>query len=139
MTQTIGGMNTVEAVIEATTDGSTWTNIGGTANMVTPEPMTAQSGQAHTFEGQYPIVRAGKYNVSRIRVRALYTEIASETYALLHAMRDVPGRPFWLRWTPGGYNGEWRYKTANSAGQTAAGRLVEFPLPPTDASDATPT
>ena len=61
MPQTITAMNTVEAVVEISTDGATWSNISGSTTRVTITPQTADSGMAATLEGQFKIVRAGKY------------------------------------------------------------------------------
>lgn len=138
MPQTILAMNAVEAVIEISTDGSTWSNISGSANKVEPSPQTADSGSVATFEGQYKIVRAGKYNPVDVTVTILYTESATEAYGLLHGQKNVPGRPLWLRWIPGSSNGDYRFCTADGLGSTAAGRITEFPYPMADAGDATP-
>jgi hypothetical protein len=138
MPQTTTADNAVNAIVEVSTNGTTWTNISGTANKVEVAPMTVQSGMAHTLEGGYPIVRVGKYEPTEITLTLVYTETASEGYALLHAQRDLPGRPWYFRYTPFGYDGNWRYKSADSNGNTAPARITSFPLPPVDASDAKP-
>jgi hypothetical protein len=137
MPQTSSAINTVDAVIEVSAAGATWTNISGTTNKVEVSPQTVDTGMAATHEGKFKIVRAGKYNPQEVMVTILYTETASEGYALLYAQREAG--TIYFRYTPGGYNGEYRYKTANSSGNTTAARIVEFPLPPTSAEDAAPT
>ena len=139
MPQSIGINNTVDAVVELSTDGTTFTNISGTANKVEVSPQTADSGSVATHEGQYKAVRGGKYNPVDITVTIVYTEITGEAYAVVNGQKNVPGRPLWVRWTPFGSNGDHRYVTADGLGAKAAGRIIEFPYPGTDAGDATPT
>jgi hypothetical protein len=139
MPQSIGINNTVDAVIELSVDGTSFTNVSGSSNKVEVSPQTADSGSVATHEGQYKAVRGGKYNPVEITVTGVYTEIAAELYAILHGQKNVPGRPLWVRWTPFGSNGEHRYVTADGLGAKAAGRIIEFPYPGTDAGDATPT
>jgi hypothetical protein len=137
MPQTSTAINTVDAVVEVSTDGTTWTNISGSSNKVDPSPQTVDTASVATLEGKFKIVRAGKYNPQEVVVTILYTETASEAYAILYSRREA-GTIF-FRYTPGGYNGEYRYKSANSSGNTTAARIVEFPLPPVDAEQAGPT
>lgn len=138
MPQTLTAMNTVDAVVELSTDGTTWTNVSGSSNKVEVSPQTADSGMAATLEGQYKIVRAGKYNPVDITFTGLYTETTSEFYAVVHGQKNVPGRPLYFRYTPGGYNGDHRFYTADSNGNKAAARITEFPYPSVDAGDAAP-
>ena len=139
MPQSVGINNTTEAVVELSADGTTWTNSSGSICKVEVTPQTADSGSVATHEGQYKVVRGGKYNPVEITITGVYTEIAAELYAILHGQKNVPGRPLWVRWTPFGSNGEHRYVTADGLGAKAAGRIIEFPYPGTDAGDATPT
>ena len=138
MPQSIGINNTVDAVVELSADGTNWTNSGGSICKVTPSTQTADSGSVATHEGQYKAVRSGKYNPMTLTITGVYTEIAAEFYALLHAQKNVPGRPLWVRYTPFSSNGEHRFVTADGLGAKAAGRIKEFPYPGTDAGDATP-
>ena len=139
MPQSIGINNTVDAVVELSTDGTTFTNVSGTVNKVEPSPQTADSGSVATHEGQYKAVRGGKYNPVDVTVTIVYTEITGEAYAVVNGQKNVPGRPLWVRWTPFGSNGDHRFVTADGLGAKAAGRIIEFPYPGTDAGDATPT
>jgi hypothetical protein len=137
MPQTSTALNTTNAVVEVSTNGTSWTNISGTSNMVEPTPQTVDTGSAATLEGKYKIVLSGKYNPQEVTVTILYTETASEAYAILYGQREIG--TIYFRYTPGGSNGEYRYKAANSSGQTTAARIVEFPLPPVNAGEASPT
>jgi hypothetical protein len=136
--QTTTAINVVDAVVELSTNGTSWTNVSGSTNKVEISPQTADSGMAASLEGQYKIVRAGKYNPVDITVTILFTETAAEAYAILHGQKEVAGRPLYLRYTPGGYDGVYRWYTADSNGAKAAARIVEFPYPGADAENAGP-
>lgn len=138
MPQTTTAINVVDAVIEISTDGATWTNISGSTNKVEVAPQTADSGQAASLEGQYKIVRAGKYNPVEATVTIFYTETSAEAYEILHGQKNVSGRPLYLRYTPGGYNGNYRWYTSDSNGYKTPGRITEFPYPGASAEDAGP-
>ena len=138
MPQTTTAINTVDAVVEVSVNGTTWSNISGSTNKVEVSPQTADSGMAASLEGQYKIVRAGKYNPVDITVTILFTETAAEAYAILHGQKEVAGRPLYLRYAPGGYNGEYRWYTADSNGNKAAARITEFPYPGANSEDAGP-
>ena len=138
MPQTTTAINVVDAVVEVSTNGTTWTNISGSTNKVEPSPQTTDSGMAASLEGQYKIVRAGKYNPVDITVTILFTETAAEAYAILHGQKEVAGHPLYLRYAPVGYNGEYRWYTADSNGNKAAARITEFPYPGANSEDAGP-
>lgn len=138
MPQTTTAMAVTETVVELSTDGITWTNVSGSTNKVEVAPQTADSGMAATLEGQYKIVRAGKYNPAEATVTILYTETASEAYAILHGQKNVPNRPLYIRWTPGGYNGDHRFYSGDANGNKAAARITEFPYPGANAEDGGP-
>lgn len=138
MPQTTTAMNTVEAVVEVSTNGTSWTNISGSTNKVEVSPQTVDSGMAATLEGQYKIVRSGKKNPVEITVTILYTETASEAATILEGQRSVAGNPLYFRYTPGGYNGDYRWKAADSNGNTVPARVTEFPFVSADAENGGP-
>jgi len=138
MPQTTTAVNVVDAVVEVSTNGTTWTNISGSTNKVEPSPQTADSGMAASLEGQYKIVRAGKYNPVDITVTILFTETAAEAYAILNGQKEMAGRPLYLRYAPGGYDGNYRWYTADSNGNKTPGRITEFPYPGANSEDAGP-
>lgn len=139
MPQSTTAINTVEAVVEVSVNGTAWTNISGSTNKVEVEPQVVDSGMAATLEGQFKIVRSGKKNPVEATITILYTETTGEGMAIVQGQRNVPGNPLWFRYTPGGYNGETRYKAADSNGNTAPARIIEYPIPSADAESAGPT
>jgi hypothetical protein len=136
--QTATAQNTVNAVVEVSTDGTTWTNISGSTNKVDVAPQTVDSGEAATFEGDFMIVTSGKKHPVEATVTILYTETSGEAAAILEGQRSVAGNPLYFRYTPGGYNGTYRYKAATSTGNTAAARITEFPTVSVDAAAGGP-
>jgi hypothetical protein len=138
MPQTITAMNTVNALIEVSANGTIWTNISGSTNGIASPTQTADTGNAATLEGDYKIVTVGKYNPVELSVTILYTETANEAFAFLYAQNEIQGHPLYLRYTPGGYNGEDRFFTASASGVKAAGRISELMLPGADAGEAGP-
>lgn len=138
MPQTLTAINTVDAVIEISINGTTWTNVSGSTNRVDVSPQTSDSGMAATFEGQYKIVLAGKLNPVDITVTILFTETSGECYEILHGQKNVAGRPLYLRYAPGGYNGAYRWYTGDSNGNKAVARITEFPYPSSSSEDAAP-
>ena len=133
MPQTTTAINTVDAVVEVSTDGVTWSNISGTTVSVNITPQTRQSGNARTLEGQFPIVRVGKYEPVEITVNILYTPTSAEAYELLHAQKLAAGAAWYFRYTPGGYNGDYRWYAGDSNGNKAAARIMSFPYVNADA------
>ena len=138
MPQTTTAINTVDAVVEVSTNGTTWTNISGSTNKVEVSAQTADSGMAASLEGQYKIVRGGKYNPVDITVTIFFTETAGEAYEILHNQKNVAGRPLYFRYTPGGYDGNYRWYTGDSNGYKSPGRITEFPYPSAASEEAGP-
>jgi len=135
MAQTTGAMNTVNGLIEVSDDGSNWQDISGSTNKVQAPSQEADTGEVGTLEGQFMIVKSGKFKSLEIQVTILYTELANEAYDFLTTQAAVPGRPLWLRWSPaGGSEGDLRYFTADANENLAAGVISSLPFPGADAS-----
>jgi hypothetical protein len=140
MPQTNTALNTIDAVVEVSVNGTAWTNISGSTNKVEPPEITADIGSVATLEGQYKIVRAGKFNPAEIKVTIVYSEnAATEAFAILYTQANLPGKPIYLRWTPGGSNGEDRFFTADATDQKAVGRISRLQIPGADAETPAPT
>lgn len=139
MPQTTGAMNTIDAVLEVSTNGTSWTNISGSANKVEVVELTADTGAAASLEGQYKIVRVGKSNPAEVKATIFYTEVANEAFAILWAQYNTAGKPLYMRWAPAGNNGEWRWFTADANDNKTPGRISRLQLPGADAETAAPT
>ncbi len=138
MPQTTTALNTLDAVVEISVDGTTWTNISGSTNKVDSPEMTADIGSVPTLEGQYQIVRPGKFQPAEIGFTILYTTAAAEAFALLWQQANTAGRQIYVRWTPGGSNGEDRFFTADANDQKTPARISKLQVPGADATAAAP-
>jgi hypothetical protein len=125
-------------VVETSSDGITWTNISGSTNKVETTPQTVDKGSAASLEGQFKKVTVGKKNSVEATVTIFYTETAGEAAAILEALRGTPRASIYIRWTPGGYNGAYRFYSANSTGSKEAARITEFPTIGANAGEAGP-
>jgi hypothetical protein len=131
MAQTTGAVNSVDARIETSPDGSAWTDHSGESVKLTPTGGDRQVGQRNTFDGDTPVVLTGKKDVSEVDVEYLYTEGASDLFEVARAAKEANSN-FYIRWAPkGGQSGEFRFTTA-------VGKITEFQYPPIDAGAADP-
>lgn len=118
-------------LIEASTDGTTWTDISGSANKVTPSGGEQMIGEQHVAVGNYPIVvGSNKVGSITVEVSIVYTETAGEAFQTVWARYEGAAKSIYLRWSPkGGAVGDERYFCANNAGTAIAAPIVSC-LPP---------
>jgi len=132
MAQTVVGMSGVNALLQVSADGSTWTDISGSANQVSATEQTRMSGEAYTFEGDYAVVTAGKREPVELAVRVLYTEEAAESFETVRAYFEATGgTPLYFRYSPKGLATGRLYACE-------AAVVTRFTYPPIDAADANP-
>ena len=132
MAQTTGGASGVGAKVEFSVNGSSWTDISGSANAVDPGDQSGMSGETYTFSGDEAVVTAGKTEPAEIDVKIVYTETAGEAFKVVRAQWQTTGRAGYLRWSPnGGSTGQEQYTTS-------AGVLISFTWPGVDAGDGKP-
>lgn len=67
------------------TDGSSWTDVSGSTQQFSPGDGARLHGKAHTFDGNGPIITAGKLDEQESTASILYTETAGEAYAVAYA------------------------------------------------------
>lgn len=131
MAQITGAISSREFKIEISANGSSWTDVSGTAAKVTPTPRKRMSGKAFTFDGDVPIVSAGKLDAMTIGVEFVYTEGASDLFEVIRAAQEAATN-YYVRWSPkGGQTGEFLYTTAS-------GVITSFDLPKGDAGSGDP-
>lgn len=134
MAQTTTSFSARNSVIEVSTDGSSWTNISGSTSSVTPGDGSRLVGSAHTFDGDAPLITAGKLDVQESNVNILYTETAGEAYETARAVfASATNNVLYLRSTPlGATTGNYRHTTGK-------GVISSFPqFPDIDASSGDP-
>lgn len=122
MAQTTGGVSFRNATLEYSTDNSAWTDISGVANKIEQARKTRNSGSAHTATGDTPIVTIGKREAQEVDISIVYSEVTTESLAVLDAAHDA-ATPCYLRWTAKGTaTGNFRYTTG-------AGYITEIDTP----------
>lgn len=131
MAQTTNSIWGGAAKVEISTNGTSWTDISGHSQKVSPTGGDRQTGQAYTFDGEYPIVKVGKMNPRETRVDLIYTEETADAYEAARAQFEAAGGgTIYARWSPAGGNvGDAQYTTD-------AGFVKDFSYPEVD-SEAT--
>lgn len=131
MAQTTGAVNSNNTKVEISTDGTNWVDISGFASTVKPSGGERKTGEAYTFEGEFPISLPGKKQKTMIAVTAVYTEGASDVFEIVRGAYDSQA-DLYLRWSPkGGHVGDFMFTGS-------AGRITACPYPAMDASSDDP-
>lgn len=105
MAQTTNAMSMVDALIEFSTNGSSWVDISGFANEIGPADSARNLGEAYTADGDIAIQTAGKRTPFDIVVRIVFTDQTSTSdpfYTVLTQHQTAGGGAMYLRWSPGG-------------------------------------
>lgn len=101
MTQTTDALSMKDCSIEISINASTWTDISGYTNRISPGGKTREAGEAHTFDGETPIVKGGKMGGIDVSATIVYTEDANSPWDDLNGYMDA-GTPLYIRWSPKG-------------------------------------
>ena len=131
MSQTTGAMSARNAVVEFSTNGSSWTDCSGFANIVSPGGGERETGSAPTFDGDTKVLTRGKRDIHKVKFAALYTEGASEVATVARTAWRA-GTDFYLRWSAKAAT------TGNTRYTTTAGVVVDGVLPEIDTTKADP-
>ena len=132
MTQITDPISAVANYVAYSVNGSSYTDISGVANQVTPDPSTRMSGAAYTFLGDTALVTFGKREPFPIRVRLVYSE-ADAAFAALATFHETDGGgTLYLRWAPDGNTG------GNFQYDTPITKISEWNYPAVDAESADP-
>lgn len=131
MAQTTGATSARSAVVEFSTNGSSWTDCSGFANKVEIDGGERETGTAPTFDGDTMVLTAGKRGTLTIKMTALYTEGASEIFEAARTAWQA-GTAFYFRWTvKAASTGNFRYTTSS-------GFIVNAILPGPDTTNGDP-
>jgi len=101
MAQTTGAMAATGMYVGYSTAGVTYTECSGSSNSVEVSGGERTTGTAFTFDGDTPILKAGKRGPITVTVRGVYTPDADELYAVAKTAYEA-GSAFYFRWSPGG-------------------------------------
>lgn len=130
MAQTTDGISAANMEVEYSTDGTTYTDFSGFASAVEPDGGERKVGKGFTFDGDTPLLVKGKRESIALKVKAVYTEGASEIFEIVRAAYEA-GSDFWLRYSPaGGATGDFQY--------TAKGIITSAPYPMGEAESEDP-
>jgi|SRR3990172_2780945 len=104
MTQITGALSAVNAAVQYSANGSTWTSdLSGAGNKVTVGDAARMSGAKYTFDGDVAIITTGKREPIEITFAFVYTEGASDAYKLLRDLHEAEdGTAIYMRWIPKG-------------------------------------
>jgi len=109
--------------------GTTWTDISGSMNSVTPAEQTRMTGQVYAFGDELPCVGYGSREPLDIDFEIIYTETATDAYQTLYPYFTA-GSELFIRWIPAG--------SGSGSSFTAQGKLTRWVFPGGDADNADP-
>lgn len=128
MAQTTAAMSAKDMYVAFGTNGTVWTEASGYAVAVEVDGGDRAIGEAYTFDGDYPIIKAGKRAGITVKVRGVYTETATHLFTIAKTAYEA-GSAFYVRWSPGGGD-------AGDLGYTTPSGIVTNCLYPEGASDS---
>lgn len=119
------------AVIEFSTDGSTWNNVSGVANSVESDGSERTTGEVYTADGDTAITGIGKLQPAEVDMNIVYSEATTEGYILLEGLHKN-ATACKVRWAPkGATTGNYRYTSAT-------GHITKCPPPSGDVESGDP-
>jgi hypothetical protein len=121
MAQTTLSTSSRNAVVEISSDGSTWNDISGYAQSVSPGDGTRLTGTAFTFDGNGPIITAGKLDAQESTIGIVYTEDTGGAYDRAKGYFDGASSTCYLRVAPNGNT------TGNFRFTSTKGVITQFP------------
>lgn len=124
MAPTTGHTTTIEADIEASPDGITWTDISGSLTSVTVPAQSRMTADTFTFGGDLPVVTHGPREAMDTVVNSLYTEVTGEAFETIRPWFQSGARCF-FRYSPKGKGATNRaVYTASNDGVTPGGVVI---------------
>lgn len=140
MAQTTTALPKSNFKIEVSTNGSSWTDISGSANQVNTSGGDQMYGEQQTAEGNVPVVvPTHKTGAITITCNILYTETSGEAFQTVWARYEGTAKTIYLRYSPkGGASGDERYTATDNAGNAFACPIVNCLPPSTDANSGDP-
>ena len=135
MAQTTSGFTVANAKIEVSTDGSSWTNISGSASKLEISGGEQMTGEKQTADGSAPIVvPSNKVSATTVKASIVYTETSGEAFPTVWARYSGSTKTIYFRYSPrGGSSGQKRYFSADDAGSAFACPIIACLPPNTDA------
>jgi len=112
--QTITAVAMSVAQLEVSTDGVTWTSIGGSTQTLDAAEQARKAGEVYTASGDVGIVKPGKREPLELVFQIVYTQTTGEAYQRARVrLEAVGGADLYVRWSPqGGSAGHERLTSA---------------------------
>lgn len=132
MAQTDQAISFCAADVEVSNDDVTYIELSGYGAAVAVSGGDRAYGTAHTFDGDTPIVKAGKRAEVLVTVRYAYTEEDSPApFEFLRTIHEMPcGGPIYVRWYPLGS------EAGNFVFSTGLAFISKFQYPQGEAASA---
>lgn len=126
--------------VEISAAGSVWTDISGQGVGIAVSGGEQQIGEQMTAEGEYAIVTNGnKIAPYDITIRSVYTESATEAFAVAFAQFEGADKTIYARWSPmGGTAGEYQFSTSKTGAAAAGVPIVSCTPPEQNADEGNP-
>jgi hypothetical protein len=110
------------------TDGATWVDASGYSNAVSISDGGRETGEVFTFDGDTPILKAGKRAALTITVTGVYTETAAHLFTVANTAYTA-GSALYVRWSPGGGD-------SGDVGYTSSAGIVTNAIYPSGEADS---
>jgi hypothetical protein len=127
MAQTTGAMNGSAAAVWLKVGVGAYVDYSGQSQSVDSSDIAIMTSRVYTFDGDFPIILAGKEEGSEVTINFLYTEVAAElwktAYAAFKAKSAVQAK-----WEPKGTTGD--------QFETAAGGIIKNITTPEISADS---
>ena len=131
MAQVTGAMSFRQASVDIGANSGSVTELDSMACAVRVTGGSRETGEAHTFDGDFPVVGAGKSAGLDVEVRYVYTEGGSDAFETARARYEAAGAACYLQFSPkgDGTGANFRYSTASPAGVKGSGIMTELLYP----------
>lgn len=113
MTQTTDFWGRSCGFVEVSANDSDWTDISNVIDKVEPSEQTVKTGVVYTQDGDNAIVTGGKNEPLELKLSGVYSDNASEGYAVVKALRSC-GADIYVRYGPNDNTGDPQFTTGKS-------------------------
>lgn len=111
MAQTVGQTSFRNAVIEYSTNGSSWVDMSGVSNKIDPSGGDRQQGEEFTGDADTAVIAIGKREPIKLGVDIVYSEATTDHFVNMETYHQG-GTALKIRWAPkGSATGNFRYTT----------------------------
>jgi hypothetical protein len=131
--QTTGAINFTDNALSISINGAAYVDICGESNALSLSGGDRDIAEFFTYCGDTPIILPGKRKKIELKIKAAYTEGASDPEELIRQAYETKGTTVAVKWAPkGGQQGEFVYTSA--AGYVST---PPYPMGSADSADIT--